>query len=147
MPCPRTGVPLKAVNVGGITVDISETCGGVFFDHLELLYFDEKSERRGSVLADHLKQFQPPQLNLTQRIHCQKCVDIVMLRHYYSPNYNPKKVIEVDECLGCGGFWFDYGELEKSGSFSLQKPIETMQRKHSNKASFTAQSTEVTSNI
>lgn len=109
MQCPRTGKPLKAVKVGGITVDISEACGGVFFDHLELEHFDEKSERRGAVLSDHLKQFQSPKIDLSQRIKCPKCIDITMQRHFYSP----KKIIEVDECPGCGGFWFDYGELEK----------------------------------
>ena len=109
MLCPRTGTPLKAVKVGGITVDISTACGGVFFDHLELQHFDEKHERRGQVLADHLKQFTPINIDLNQRIKCPKCINITMQRHYYSP----KKIIEIDECPGCGGLWFDYGELEK----------------------------------
>ncbi|WP_299495440.1 zf-TFIIB domain-containing protein [uncultured Shewanella sp.] len=109
MRCPRTGSTLKPVQVGGITVDISLTCGGVFFDHLELQHFDEKHERRGQVLVEHLKQFVPPKLDLTQRIQCPKCIDVTMQRHFYSP----KKIIEVDECPSCGGFWFDYGELEK----------------------------------
>jgi len=30
-----------------------------------------------------------------------------MMRHYMSP----KKLVLVDECPGCGGFWLDAGEL------------------------------------
>ena len=109
MKCPRTGSNLKAVKVGGITVDISESCGGVFFDNYELEHFDEEIEERGSELANHLKQFTPPAIDLQERISCPKCTDMVMARHYYSP----KNEVEIDECRGCGGIWFDFGELEK----------------------------------
>ena len=109
MKCPRTNTNLKSVKVGGITVDISEACGGVFFDNYELEHFDEKHERRGEVLVEHLKKFVPLQVNLKERISCPKCIDIVMARHFYSP----EQQIEIDECPGCGGIWFDFGELKK----------------------------------
>lgn len=109
MKCPRTNVSLKTVKVGGIAVDISEGCGGVFFDNYELEHFDEKHERRGEVLAEHLNKFSPPELDLAARISCPKCTDIVMARHFYSPEHK----IEIDECPGCGGIWFDFGELQK----------------------------------
>ncbi len=109
MKCPRTNTDLTPVKVGGITVDISEACGGVFFDNHELEHFDEKHERRGQVLVEHLNQFVPPQLNLSERISCPKCTDVVMARHFYSPEH----LVEIDECPGCGGIWFDYAELEK----------------------------------
>ena len=109
MKCPRTGTDLTLVKVGGIAVDISEACGGVFFDNHELEDFDEKSEKRGEVLVEHIKKFTPPMLDLTKRIKCPKCTDVVMARHFYSS----KKKVEIDECPRCGGIWFDFGELEK----------------------------------
>ncbi|WP_299494415.1 zf-TFIIB domain-containing protein [uncultured Shewanella sp.] len=35
MQCPRTHTELSQVNVGGINIDYSTHCGGVFFDHNE----------------------------------------------------------------------------------------------------------------
>jgi len=109
MKCPRTGSELKPVKVGGITVDVSEECGGIFFDNFELEKFDEESELRGEVLAEHLKQFKAPLLNENERINCPKCVTTVMRRFYYSP----KNQIEIDECVTCNGIWLDTGELER----------------------------------
>lgn len=109
MKCPRTGDDLTVVKVGKIAIEISEKCGGVFFDNRELEAFDEQHEKRGKVLVDHLKQFTPPKLNLSERISCPKCESVVMARNYYSP----RNQVEIDECPGCGGIWLDYGELEK----------------------------------
>lgn len=47
MKCPRTGSQLKTIKVGGIAVNISEQCGGVFFDNLELSKFKSVSDIRG----------------------------------------------------------------------------------------------------
>lgn len=107
MKCPRTGTELKTVRVGGISVDVSERCGGVFFDDNELQKFDELHEIRGEVLAEHLSQFRPPVLDVRERIKCPKCVDVVMMRRYHSP----KKILEIDECPKCSGVWLDAGEL------------------------------------
>ena len=109
MKCPRTGSQLKKVKVGGITVDVSTECGGVFFDHLELSNFQNSGDIRGEALAKHIRQFNSHLLNEKERIKCPKCIDIVMMRRYYSP----LKVIEIDECPGCAGIWLDTGELEK----------------------------------
>ncbi len=109
MKCPRTGSLLKTIKVGGIAVEISEECGGVFFDNLELSKFKSSSDIRGEALAKHLKQFDSHLLNENERIKCPKCTDIVMMRRYYSP----LKVIEIDECPGCAGIWLDTGELSK----------------------------------
>ena len=106
MKCPRTGSQLKKVKVGGITVNVSEECGGVFFDNLELSNFHNSSDIRGEALAKHIRQFNSHLLNEKERI---KCTDIVMMRRYYSP----LKVIEIDECPCCAGIWLDTGELEE----------------------------------
>lgn len=108
MKCPRTGSRLKPVKVGGITVDVSEACGGVFFDSFELEHFDEETELRGAVLAEHLQQFHAPLPAENERIRCPKCVTTVMRRFYYSP----EQQIEIDECGTCNGIWLDTGELD-----------------------------------
>ncbi|WP_394493663.1 zf-TFIIB domain-containing protein [Shewanella sp. ENK2] len=109
MKCPRTASELTPIKVGGIMVEFSKASGGVFFDNYELIHFDEEHEKRGSVLVEHLSQFTPSAIDYSQRINCPKCPDIVMRRYFYSP----KNQVEVDECPGCGGIWFDYNELAK----------------------------------
>jgi len=109
MKCPRTGSQLKTIKVGGIAVDVSEECGGVFFDNLELRKFESGSDVRGEALAKHLRQFESYLLDEKERIKCPKCCDVVMMRRYYSP----LKVIEIDECPACAGIWLDTGELDK----------------------------------
>ena len=108
MKCPRTGSKLKQVKVGGISIDISTECGGAFFDYREIESFDEKHEKRGEVLADHLTQFSGVLLNEADRINCPKCPEVVMRRRYYSP----QRILEIDDCPSCGGIWLDAGELE-----------------------------------
>jgi hypothetical protein len=117
MKCPRTGNNLKTLKVGGIAVEISESCGGVFFDNQELNSFKNADEIRGSALAEHLKQFNRKLPNESERIKCPKCVDTVMMRRYYSP----LKVLEIDECPGCAGIWLDSGELEKLQDIKLSQ--------------------------
>lgn len=107
--CPRTGTALTKIKVGGISVEFSKACGGVFFDNSELQHFNEKDSKRGEVLSAHLRQFIPQSLDLSQRVKCPKCPSVVMMRRFYSH----KSKIELDECPSCGGFWFDYGELEQ----------------------------------
>ncbi len=108
MRCPRTGSELKSIDIGGVSVDVSRECGGVFFDSCELQHFDEKHEIRGEVLAEHLSQFHSPLLDETERIECPKCPDVVMMRRYFSP----KRMPEIDECPQCGGIWLDVEELK-----------------------------------
>jgi len=109
MKCPRTGAPLRPIKVGGIEVDVSEACGGAFFDNLELEKFKKLGEDRGDALVKHLKQFSTPLMDEKERFKCPKCKDVVMMRRYYSP----LKIIEIDECPGCAGIWLDTGELDK----------------------------------
>ncbi|KNC68738.1 zf-TFIIB domain-containing protein [Pseudoalteromonas ardens] len=108
MQCPRTSHPLKPVKVGGIKVYISEHSGGVFFDNQVLSNFTNPSELRAEVLAKHLRQFSAPLGDESARVKCPKCPDIVMMRRYFSP----LRVVEIDECPGCGGIWLDTGELD-----------------------------------
>jgi uncharacterized protein len=107
MICPRTGRELKTIMVGKVALEVSPGCAGVFFDNRELQYFDEAQESNGAILAEHLSQFHVPTVDTKKRINCPKCVNVVMMRRYSSP----QKVLEIDECPQCGGIWLDAGEL------------------------------------
>lgn len=115
MQCPRTTTTLKEVKVGGISVFISESCGGVFFDNQQIKNFERPEAKRGDALANHLRQFQNSTLDEQARVSCPKCPDTVMLRRFYSPLH----VVEIDECPSCGGIWLDTGELDKLRSLFM----------------------------
>jgi Zn-finger nucleic acid-binding protein len=143
MKCPRTGRPLKTIKVGRIAVDVSEECGGVFFDHSELEQFDQPHEVRGEVLVDHLAQFEAVILAADHRLHCPKCEIVVMIRRFYPyskphslKHHSSKHVsskhesskhqgamrIEIDECPHCRGIWLDGGELRRlQESFAAER--------------------------
>lgn len=109
MKCPRTGTDLKPVTIDGITVDLSEACGGVWLDNYELIKFDEIHEAGGDKLVKLMEQYRSDAVDLEARLQCPKCADMVMARHYYSP----LREIEIDRCPNCGGVWLDAGELAK----------------------------------
>lgn len=116
MKCPRTGTELKEVTLSGIKVDISEACGGVWFDHFELKHFDEAAESAGEELGSLMQQYRNDHLDFNQRLHSPRHPDVVMMRHFYSP----ERQIEIDECPQCGGIWLDAGEL-----YSIRKRFPT----------------------
>ena len=106
MKCPACGGELKRMVVHDVSVEVCDGgCGGIWFDNFEIKKFDEPREdaeillnieRDDAVAVDHNK-----------RRLCPKCWDVMMMRHFYSPN----REIEVDECPKCGGYWLDAGEL------------------------------------
>lgn len=109
MKCPRTGKPMKQMDFNGVTIDLSEGCGGVWFDQHELKKFDEVHEIDGDVIVSHMKMYKNPLVDEAHRLKCPKCESIIMMRHFYSPKHQ----IEIDECAKCGGVWLDVGELER----------------------------------
>ena len=109
MKCPRTGTQLKEVEIGGIKVDISEACGGVWLDNFELKKFDEVRESAGQQLIELMSQYRSDDIDLSQRLSSPRHPEVVMMRRFFSP----KRLIEIDECPQCGGIWLDAGELTK----------------------------------
>ncbi|WP_299269021.1 zf-TFIIB domain-containing protein [uncultured Psychrosphaera sp.] len=108
MKCPRTGTKLKPVKLGPIQVEISEKCGGVFFDQKELELFNDPADIKGNVLVKHLTQFDNDSYDPSARVRCPKCPDTIMMRRYESPAH----IVEIDECPSCAGIWLDTGELK-----------------------------------
>ena len=109
--CPRTGETLKKINADGVELDVSEHCGGIWFDRFELRKFEQPQSEAGHHLVEHIRKFSiriaPKTAAL--RLHCPIDHDVVMMRRFYSP----KMQIQIDECPACGGVWLDPGELEQ----------------------------------
>lgn len=107
MQCPRTGKAMKTIQCGGVTAEVSEGCGGVWFDRWELNKFDEPSESAGEDIIQLMEQFRDDSVNQDGQILCPRCGDTVLMRHFFSI----KRQVTIDECAQCGGIWLDAGEL------------------------------------
>ena len=109
MKCPRTGANMKEVEIQNVKVDVSEGCGGVWFDNLEFEKFDEAHESAGDKLIDLMASFSKGKGSpeLSKRLNCPGCPDTVLMRHFESP----LRKIQIDKCPSCGGIWLDAAEL------------------------------------
>jgi len=107
LPCPRCTTPLACVPIGGISVDVCESCGGLWLDRLELARFDEPDSVLGEALLAHLGQFPVAIVDRSVRLNCPRHPGVVMMRRPFSP----AAPVEIDECPQCGGQWLDADEL------------------------------------
>ncbi len=109
MKCPACGHEMTRTSVRDIAVDTCKGgCGGVWFDWLELKKVDEQHESVGEDLL-HVERDPNVQVDYERKRDCPHCDGIVMMRHFASVN----REIEVDECAKCGGYFLDYGELNR----------------------------------
>ncbi len=107
MECPVCGNAMTTRTNGGITVDVcAGGCGGIWLDRYELMRVNESHESAGESLLE-VERDENLDVDLSQRLHCPKCRDVVMMRHFFSV----KRKVVVDECPNCGGHWLDPGEL------------------------------------
>jgi Zn-finger nucleic acid-binding protein len=107
MECPVCDNGLTRMTVGGIAVDVCEgSCAGIWFDRYELMRADEADESAGEGLLE-IERDPNLEVDLSKRLNCPKCLEVVMLRHFFSA----KRRVVVDECPDCGGHWLDPGEL------------------------------------
>ena len=107
MKCPVCARDLTPVQAGTVSVDAClGGCGVLWFDNFELQKLDGPDDTAGALLVD-VKKNEDLQVDHTQRRRCPRCLDVVMMRHFFSPRCR----VEVDECPGCGGYWLDAGEL------------------------------------
>jgi predicted RNA-binding Zn-ribbon protein involved in translation (DUF1610 family) len=82
--CPACGNSLTTRTAGRITVDVCERgCGGIWFDRYELMRVDEADESAGEALLD-LERDPDVRVDLTERLNCPECSDVVMMRHFSS---------------------------------------------------------------
>jgi Zn-finger nucleic acid-binding protein len=107
MKCPACENELTQTKAGSLTVDACQDgCGGIWFDHFELSKVDEPAESAGAELLNVTKN-PNVQVNHEKRYSCPKCLDVIMMRHYFSV----KRRALVDECPKCAGYFLDAGEL------------------------------------
>ena len=107
MQCPACSNKLEEITIDDIAVDACQNgCGGIWFDRFEIQKVDEPHESAGEKLLD-IRRDADVVVDHNARHNCPKCVDTVMMRHFFSV----KKQVEVDECPKCAGYWLDYGEL------------------------------------
>ncbi|MDD3375275.1 MAG: zf-TFIIB domain-containing protein [Candidatus Omnitrophica bacterium] len=107
MNCPACKTEMVEKDFGGTKVDVCENgCKGIWFDWLELEKLDEKHEGLGKALDEALGSDRHKDDNRGQ-IACSKCNQL-MVAHLYKAS----KMVTVDECYACGGFFLDSGELE-----------------------------------
>lgn len=107
MKCPVCSKEMVEENFGGVHVDVCKIgCRGMWFDWMELIKLDEQNEGLGAALEEALNN---PRSNDENRgkIKCPKC-DIPMYAHIHLRT----KEVNVDECVNCGGFFLDSGELK-----------------------------------
>jgi Zn-finger nucleic acid-binding protein len=105
--CPRCSAGLAATPIGGISVDVCESCGGLWLDRLELARFGEPDSVLGEALLAHLSQFPVAIVDRSARLPCPRHPGVVMMRRAFSPAV----AVEIDECPQCGGIWLDADEL------------------------------------
>lgn len=107
MKCPRTGKPMKEIEINGIKVDISTGCGGVWFDNFELTKFDEPFECAGEKLIEACAPYHDESIDTEPRLQSPRHPEVTMMRRAFSI----KRKVEIDECPKCAGIWLDPGEL------------------------------------
>ena len=106
MQCPVCKKEMIEEDFGGVRVDVCKIgCRGIWFDWMELRKLDEKNEGLSAALEEALNS---PRVSDEGRgkIDCPRC-GIPM----YSHRFKKSKGVNVDECVNCGGFFLDSGEL------------------------------------
>lgn len=119
MKCPACFSQLSSLQVGSLVVDVCHGCGGIWFDAFELQRVDEEQEVAGERLL-HIDHDPHVVVDASRKRECPRCEGIKLHRHFFST----KRLVQVDQCPNCGGYWLDAGELaairaEKSGDASL----------------------------
>ncbi|HXT40806.1 MAG TPA: zf-TFIIB domain-containing protein [Candidatus Angelobacter sp.] len=109
MKCPACFNPLTSVTIGRLTADVCRgSCGGVWFDAFELQQVDEPDESAGEWLVN-IERDSKLRVDFNRKRACPKCDGFTLKRRHFSA----KRLVEIDECPGCGGCWLDAGELGK----------------------------------
>ncbi len=109
MKCPSCGNTMTEITAGSIKVNAcSGGCGGLWFDEWELRNVDQADQSAGEALL-HIPRDPAVEVDPNQRRKCPKNADVVLMRHFWSPN----RQVTVDECPECEGVFLDPGELAK----------------------------------
>jgi Zn-finger nucleic acid-binding protein len=122
MKCPACFNELTEIQVGSLFVDVCQGgCGGIWFDSFELQRADEEQETVGERLLE-IPKGERVMVDPARKRSCPRCDGVKLQRHFFSP----RRLVEIDECPNCAGYWLDAGELakiraEKSSANELAK--------------------------
>ncbi|MEW5947022.1 MAG: zf-TFIIB domain-containing protein [bacterium] len=106
MRCPVCEREMAKEDFGGVTVDVCMSgCRSLWFDWMELTRLDEKDEGFGAALTAALNAPRRNDEN-REKLKCPLC-GIPMMKHLHQRS----KIVTVNECPACGGFFLDSGEL------------------------------------
>ena len=109
MKCPSCYNALQSQPVGRTTVDVCQGgCGGIWLDAFELGQVDGAAEAVDDLVLSI--EIDPGlQVDASRKRECPRCAGVKLKKRFFSP----RRLVEIDECPGCGGIWLDAGELEK----------------------------------
>lgn len=110
MNCPRCKNELKSVLVKDVTLDVCDSCEGIWFDNdeLSLIIKSTNEEISNSSISKSLVAGKNiPSDGTASEISCPKC-ELPM--QWYS--YCCDSGIKLDKCHSCNGIWVDDGELK-----------------------------------
>jgi Zn-finger nucleic acid-binding protein len=106
MICPACHRLMVQEDFGDVHVDVCKNgCKSLWFDWLELEKLDEYSEGFGEFLEEVLAASRVHDRG-RGKLNCPKCGTPMYLH-----KYKRAKEVNVDECVSCGGFFLDSGEL------------------------------------
>ena len=107
MKCPACQQEMAEQDFGGVNIDVCmKGCKSLWFDWTELGRLDERHEGLGQALNAALNSARHKD-DHRGRLVCPKC-GVLMVAHFYTDS----KVVTVDECYACGGFFLDSGEMD-----------------------------------
>ncbi len=82
-------------------------CGGIWFDRKEIEHFDEPHEELNQQILSLAANPHPKKRDLKKLLDCPVCQSQQLYRQFF----DSKNEVEIDLCWGCGGIWFELGEL------------------------------------
>jgi len=107
--CPACNAVMKKVFIDGVNTNVDiclDGCGAIWFDRAEEKFFDEAHESIDELLKIYEnKEF--IEVNQQYNRYCPICGTKLAKNHT-----SAKREVQIDECLSCGGKFFDYKELE-----------------------------------
>ncbi|MCA1597191.1 MAG: zf-TFIIB domain-containing protein [Chloroflexi bacterium] len=106
MTCPVCSASMSPQDFGGVSVDVCDSCKGIWFDWSELGKVEGENADLTAALKDALASPRHPDED-REKISCPKC-SLSLHRHIYKM----VKGVSIDECYECGGFFLDAGELK-----------------------------------
>ena len=117
MKCPRCETDLTPVKVEDTTLDRCLSCGGVWFDFMEM---ERALSRETAALKGFVLHGVPPRVEETESLPCPRCQGaLVRMRAM------PENVTHYG-CVSCYGRWLDGSQVERVVGRSLSAKFEKL---------------------